>query len=154
MAFFLDLDINTVKTGKSLFFKRTDKEYNDSLEYGIVPRDADKHDWPTYEKSILVDRLINWFVNKIRLFLPDSNLVVYHKLNDYIYQKILRRVYINEGIKLINQYDNIYSTRLHAAILGILLGKKVYFFDNSYGKNQNFYSSWLKDLDSVIFISK
>ncbi|KAB5164633.1 polysaccharide pyruvyl transferase, partial [Bacteroides thetaiotaomicron] len=29
------------------------------------------------------------------------------------------------------------------------LYKRVYFLDNSYGKNSSFYDTWLKDLDSV-----
>ena len=38
---------------------------------------------------------------------------------------------------------------LHGCILSILLGKKITLIDNSYGKNGNFYNTWLSDLDNV-----
>ena len=59
---------------------------------------------------------------------------------------------IREGVKQISQYENIYSTRLHAAILSVLLEKQFVLFDNSYGKNSSFYETWLNDLDDVKFI--
>ena len=52
-------------------------------------------------------------------------------------------------MKQLGAYKTIYTTRLHAAILGVLLGKKVVFMDNSYGKNRGFYETWLKDCDAV-----
>ena len=52
-------------------------------------------------------------------------------------------------MKQLGAYKTIYTTRLHAAILGALLGKKVVFMDNSYGKNRGFYETWLKDCDAV-----
>ena len=52
-------------------------------------------------------------------------------------------------MKQLGAYKTIYTTRLHAAILGVLLGKKVVFMDNSYGKNRGFYETWLKDCNSV-----
>lgn len=154
MAFFLDIEISKKKTGRTLFFKRADKEYNDSIKYDIVPHDADKHDWPTYEKTIVADNWIRRVFQIIRLFYPRFNFTDYRRLNDILYYRYLRHVYYTEGVKLLNQYDTIYSTRLHAAILGILLGKQVFFFDNSYGKNKNFYNTWLKDLDSISLITE
>ena len=52
-------------------------------------------------------------------------------------------------MKQLGAYKTIYTTRLHAAILGVLLGKKVVFMDNSYGKNRGFYETWFKDCDAV-----
>lgn len=51
-----------------------------------------------------------------------------------------------------NKYDTIYSTRLHVAILGVLLNKYVYFFDNSYGKNYALYDTWLRDFSNLKFV--
>ncbi len=50
--------------------------------------------------------------------------------------------------------QRIYSTRLYAIILSLLLGKDsdLYWFDNSYGKNSSFYETWLSDLDGIKFI--
>lgn len=40
-----------------------------------------------------------------------------------------------------NKYDEINTNRLHVCIAGILLGKRVNFYDNSYGKNYNVYEA-------------
>jgi pyruvyl transferase EpsO len=41
------------------------------------------------------------------------------------------------------QHDVIYTDRLHGLILAALLGKNIVVFDNSYGKNERYISSWL-----------
>lgn len=69
-----------------------------------------------------------------------------HKLNeviDWFMQTFYRPLSIQYGVDFINQYDVIYATRLHAAILGLLLGKEVHLIDNSYGKMTSFYDTWL-----------
>jgi exopolysaccharide biosynthesis predicted pyruvyltransferase EpsI len=35
-------------------------------------------------------------------------------------------------------------------ILGVLLSKNIVLFDNSYGKNADFYNSWLSDCERVV----
>lgn len=40
----------------------------------------------------------------------------------------------------------------HVAILGVLLNKNVYFFDNSYGKNYALYDTWLRDFSNLKFV--
>lgn len=57
--------------------------------------------------------------------------------------------YVETGIRFINQYDEVYATRLHVFVLSVLLQKKVHVFDNSYGKNSGLYNTWLKDFDNV-----
>ena len=52
---------------------------------------------------------------------------------------------IREGVQFVSQYKMVYSTRLHVAILRLLLGLPVKMMDNSYGKNLSFYNTWLKD---------
>lgn len=52
---------------------------------------------------------------------------------------------IREGVLFVSQYKMVYSTRLHVAILRLLLGLPVKMMDNSYGKNLSFYNTWLKD---------
>lgn len=150
MAFFLDIPTRTKITGKTLFFKRLDKELNEAIKYDMVPKDADVHDWPTYEHTVTADKWMSRVIYVIKKLYPSFNFMKYRKFNDFLYQRYLKNIYINEGAKLLEKYDTIYSTRLHAAILGILLGKKVVFFDNSYGKNKNIYNTWLKDLDSIM----
>lgn len=52
---------------------------------------------------------------------------------------------IREGVLFVSQYKMVYSTRLHVAILRLLLGLPVKLLDNSYGKNLSFYNTWLKE---------
>ena len=56
---------------------------------------------------------------------------------------------IKDGVEFISPYKEVTSERLHGCILSILLGKIVTVVNNSYGKNLNFYNSWLVDFDDV-----
>lgn len=42
-------------------------------------------------------------------------------------------------LKFLSLFDEIHTNRLHAAIGGLILGKRVHLFDNSYGKNEAIY---------------
>ena len=53
----------------------------------------------------------------------------------------------------INEYDEIYTTRLHGYILSVLLDKKVNLIDNSYGKNSTFYNTWMKEFENSSMIN-
>lgn len=152
MAFFLDFPLNTTRTGKNLFFKRNDKELKMDANYSIIPSDAETHDWPTYENTLIIDKIISRIENSLRRVNPNFSFARHKKIENYLYYYILRQEYQKAGVRLLSSYDVIFSTRLHAAILGILLGKKVVFIDNSYGKNSNFYHTWLEDLDSITLV--
>ena len=56
---------------------------------------------------------------------------------------------ISEGVRFVSEYKMVYSTRLHVAIMRLLLGMPVKMMDNSYGKNLNFYNTWLKDCELI-----
>lgn len=43
-----------------------------------------------------------------------------------------------------NNYTVVHTDRLHGFILSSLLGKEICLYDNSYGKNTNYYNAWLK----------
>lgn len=45
------------------------------------------------------------------------------------------RITAHRFLKFLSLYDNIHTNRLHAAIGGAILGKKVHLHDNAYGKN-------------------
>lgn len=52
---------------------------------------------------------------------------------------------IKAGVEFASSFKEVCSTRLHVSILRLLLGLPVKMIDNSYGKNLNFYNTWLKD---------
>ena len=75
-------------------------------------------------------------------------------LYDWYARTIFRPFMVQSGVQFIASHNRIYSTRLHAAILSVLLGKAndLTWFDNSYGKNSGYYETWLKDVESIRFI--
>lgn len=55
-------------------------------------------------------------------------------------------------LSFMNKYDEISTNRLHVCIAGILLGKKVILYDNSYGKNHSVYDfSILGNYNNVVW---
>lgn len=131
----------------SLYLKRKDKEF---VESGIIipENNYETHDWAPMEKihskEKVFNRLINysWYLNKIS---PRLRRDVYHLL----YRSIYRHHMTDLGLEQLSSYRKIYSTRLHAMILGTMLGREVYFIDNSYGKVSSFYDTWLSDCENV-----
>lgn len=61
----------------------------------------------------------------------------------------LRNELVKGGIKLISRSNLIYTNRLHAMLLALLLQRDVIGFDNSYGKLSGYYDAWLTNVDSL-----
>ena len=151
MAFYADDNVFPLsnKKGKILFLRRDDKEFVDSPKYSIVPRESEIHDWPTLEKTTIpyfVNSQILKICNMIEKYI---NPKVAWKIRDLYWQKILHPYNVRSGFKFVGQYETVYTTRLHVAIISVLLGKKIYFFDNSYHKNSALYNTWLQDADNL-----
>lgn len=138
-------------SGRVLFLRRRDAEFIPNTKYDIVPKNAEIRDWPTMERFMRIHwkylRLI-----QLRRKIQWYPKVLFH-VEDYIWQKCILPYYLRSGIKFVNRYDVIYTTRLHVAILSMLLGKQVYFFDNSYGKNSSLYNTWLNDFPNIEFVN-
>lgn len=163
MAFYLDFSKyhKIDKTKKTLIMKRLDKELGDEnlIEEVIckLNKNGEKveaKDWPGfYPQGSLKGRIQAYlFTGEIKLSKlffnkPFLNLFV----NDVygLKPRNNRETLIKKGIDFINEYDEVYSTRLHGFILAVLLNKKASFFDNSYGKNSNFFNTWMTDFENV-----
>lgn len=123
-----------------LFFERLDKESNASYSYNkIVPNNAERHEWPIMERAD--DSWQAKWLMRVKYRLP--------QYYDWYWNRIIRKHYVRTGIDFIGVYESVYTTRLHGAILSLLLGKNIILFDNSYGKNSTFYHSWLGDVDEI-----
>lgn len=153
LAFYTDEKLLKPKSnnGRVLFLKRKDKELMLNSKYSIIPEKSDIRDWPTLEGVLL--KLYGKYLRYIELsrsirWYPSFLL----SIEDYVWQKLIIPYYLRRGIKFVNSYDVIYSTRLHVAILGILLNKIVYFFDNSYHKNSSLYNTWLKEFPNITLV--
>lgn len=154
MAFCIDLDYLNKwilkETGKTLYVSRLDKEVGGLLSQEKVSKEnIDVSDWPTFENPSLIVSIYSKLISlqqKIRKY--KINQLIAGVLNDLIYRR-MRPLMVQLGVRFISSYQTVYTTRLHAMILSILLQKKNYVIDNSYGKNSSFYDTWLHDLDSV-----
>lgn len=137
----------SLTNGKALFLKRGDREikkfdYKESIK---TEKPLDIYDWPTMDNPGM-----SWKV----LFLKKLLFRRRHlgRLVDCYADWIFRPEMLKIGIHFVSSYSEIFTTRLHVAILSTLLGKDYTLFDNSYGKNESFFETWLNDLKSVKYI--
>jgi len=154
MAFYSDCqNISAQANNKVLFLRRNDKEFVNNPNYDIVPDYAEVHDWPTMESEAFKYKI--WYqVSRINYRVKKyiSKKLAY-KIQDLFWQKILLPYNVKSGLEFVNQYSIVYTTRLHVAIICVLLGKETYFFDNSYHKNYALYNTWLRDVSNIHFIN-
>lgn len=132
---------------RTLFLKRTDKELV-GLDYKIRSQyPITVSDWPTMEHT-------DWVQVCLRATSIPRKLLGITQLNDWYGINVYRPQLIKKGVEFISQYKEIHTTRLHVAILCILLGKPFHFFDNSYRKNKTFFDTWLSDVNDIKFIQQ
>lgn len=65
-----------------------------------------------------------------------------NRLIDWYANAYYRPITVTYGVDFINQYDVVYSTRLHGGLLSLILGKTCYLIDNSNHKISAFYDTW------------
>jgi pyruvyl transferase EpsO len=127
---------------RQLFFFRTD------VEGGVVPaRIANFADLAVDWDSCIhhSDRLALGFLRRFvtaarRVGLSiDVHRMWYHFRNNMA----------RSGVEMLSQPQSIYTNRLHAMLLGVLLGRTVYWFDNSYGKLSSYVETWLRDFPKL-----
>jgi pyruvyl transferase EpsO len=56
-----------------------------------------------------------------------------------------RDVVLKDAIGFFSRFETVVTNRLHAIILGLLLGRRVVWFDNSYGKLSSYVRCWLSE---------
>ena len=160
MAFFVELDQYLIKenTNKILFLNRTDAEKVDNKYVDVLKGlKYDMLDWPTYNSDNSRLNVLSNYIEALDGKL--SNIFKYIPLvNNFIddaygfKNRNNMDNHIMSGIKFINQYDKIYTTRLHGMILSVLLDKEIVILDNSYGKNRGFYDAWLTDFKNLTLV--
>lgn len=146
---FINFDLTPCKG--TLNILRTDCEKNKLNFNNIInctqQRDDLTQDWPTFTTKFDKSYFYNTIYDRLYRYLPFKNFI--GPLWDKYAYKHFRLNMINVGIKFISSFYTVRSERLHGAILSILLGKQVLIIDNSYGKNKDFYNTWLKDCKNV-----
>lgn len=151
MAIFIDVDKNILqrKGEKILFAKRKDKEASCDRNYSFIPKEAETHDWPTYEGMNVVTSTLTRMTKILSGIdcLFHTNMAKRY-IDYYWLNKRMPMIY-KIGEDFLRKYHMIYTTRLHIGILGMLMGKKIILLDNNYGKLSSFYETWLKDMEEV-----
>lgn len=146
MAFCIDRDwlrtFDIPSTGKNLLFKRLDKEKTETNEIANFG-EYETSDWPLYTEPDPLKTKLNTLINEGKYREADD-----YAINVYLPERV------KTGIEHISKYEKVYSNRLHGAILAILLDKETYIIDNSYGKNSQYYDSWLKKSNKIHLLSK
>lgn len=141
------------KSDRTLYLQRNDKELKDNQ---LTPQqnksDVEVRDWPTFEHRG-VRTLIMVGLARMLLAIKGSELTrwmhpILAPLMDCSAKSYMKYA-VKQGVRFISPYKKVYSTRLHAGILSILLGVKCQFIDNSYGKNSSYFNTWLNGMEEV-----
>lgn len=135
----IDIENITSKPSEKLIIELKEKGYIFEIK-----------DWPTFYNTfnIRLYNLGNRLRNNFFKFLFKLSILPKYIKND-TNNKMLKTFYLKMGIKFMNKYDIVYTTRLHGLILALLLNKDVVVLDNSYGKLSSFYETWLMDFNNI-----
>lgn len=85
---------------------------------------------------------------------PENNMDLSNMINYDPSMRDMKKVYRTtyEFLARINEYETVFTNRLHGGIGGYLMKKKVKLHDNSYGKNKAVYDYSLKKHSNVTFV--
>jgi pyruvyl transferase EpsO len=144
---------NIKNNERQLCILRKDKELNTDIlssDYyinNVNKNNVDISDWITIEK-----------LTSAFLYMEKSAILNQRNNKDSVKLNLYARYYIKPGIikagvQQLSKYNKIFATRLHAAILSCLIHKPFILFDNSYGKNYEFFNTWLSNLNDSNFYS-
>ena len=125
MAFFIDFNKYRIpeSEGKILFLRRLDKEFYKENKYNEIPKSAEIHDWPTIENNMFRYKLVDRIFYPVKFFFRMFGYRYKKQVEDFKRDKFYRKSYVQIGINFIGRYSIIYTTRLHAMILSILLNQ-------------------------------
>lgn len=149
MAFCIPKEYVNIPMGNNnLAIIRKDGELDNKANAFFANIEADKMDWPTFYHR----PFDGTFVYKSLAKFAHWKVWGFKTLLNIYCRKFFSKNLLNIGLIFFRPYREIYTTRLHGCILGILTGRKVHLLDNSYGKNSSFYETWLKDFEGVDYI--
>ncbi|MGN2275049.1 polysaccharide pyruvyl transferase family protein [Priestia megaterium] len=135
--------INPRKTPckENLYLLRNDKELNKKMIFK-PQKNQDIADWSNLvtEKDAQRAREIKRGYKKVGISEADT----WYEFSDYL---------IDKAVSLFSNYNKIITTRLHGHILACLLDKESTLYDNSYGKNSEYYHAWTYNLKNTNFIN-
>lgn len=152
MALSLNISSFLRRCGKEqgqLCVERKDKERS-TTEYRFnMPRDIVSADWPSMSGKLPQQQRLEHMSQWLHHYGLDSWQPT---LTDIFYRYVLRHTIIQSGVDFLAPYKEVYSSRLHAAVLAMLMGKQVYIIDNNYGKCRGVYELWMSKMSNVSMI--
>lgn len=139
----------TTTNGRRLYLLRQDQESN---EHGvnIVGEDVDCQDWPTMSGQR--PRSLKRISKIVKFLKKHMSVVVGEKMETILYRRFAKDILLRSAVEFLNPYNEVYSTRLHGALLSTLLGKRVFAIDNNYGKISGCLELWLNDCDNCTIL--
>ncbi len=138
-------ETDATRAGRPLYFFRRDKEkgsipkefraeVSGAVDWGDCMSLWQKAAWAICAKSMVANRMGGRPLNLIPCWYALRNSMVQH------------------GVSMLSHSDRIVTNRMHAMLLGLLLGKRVTAFDNSYGKLSSYVTTWLKNMPNLTFL--
>lgn len=132
------------QNGKILFLKRHDKEAKDEYD---VSDDCVIKDWDdicannkSFGVRVYILRFISWVRRNVSIMRESCKM-----LQNLYFLKFLTPFLCEMAVKEFGKYDKIVTSRLHGAILALLLGIPFDIVDNKYGKTKDFFDTWFTE---------
>jgi exopolysaccharide biosynthesis predicted pyruvyltransferase EpsI len=124
-----------------VYLLRLDKE-----RVGDGPLPAEALDWPGDDERPAYVHTTQWFVRKQRRIPETLRDIGTPTLFAQLAAERLRR-----GAPLIGAARVVVTDRLHAALLGLLMGRAVVALDNFYGKLRRYSAAWFPGMPGLYF---
>lgn len=119
---------------------------------------ADKEEYPFVYSSAAGQKSLDWgnIIDPLDRA-TFTALLRWHRHHDrilprteiYALWRLYRDHLINKATRLVSDYDSVVTNRLHMALMGLLMGRRVAMSDNSYGKLSAYHSCWLKEIPAA-----
>lgn len=141
--------LNKLNTKKFTFFRRDNFESKT-----VIPHSIFAPDFALYIKH--VECSTTEVFDKGYIFRGDresSGLgFVYHNEDVSIFGS--QNAQIKGFFEYINQFKEIHTDRLHVAIAGYMMDKKVFLYPGGYRKNKDVYDTYFKNTKHIVFVNK
>jgi pyruvyl transferase EpsO len=123
--------------GRKMYFLRRDKEATSPPAELVEAFTHRSVDW-----SDIISTPHRVFAASVHYSLRAGGWVLPASLNVSLWYAARDKM-IHDAVNYFSKHDRVYTNRLHAMLLGLLLGRDVGAFDNSYGKLSRYINTWL-----------
>lgn len=133
-----------------LYIKREDKELVPIPDQELLINADAVSDWP----SVRGYPSLFFSLGVYSILRRFWRIPVFHRLCEEWITRTYRPLMLYKAVRFLAPYEVIITTRLHAAILSLMMGKRVYCLDNFYGKLSALHRTWLQDCEAISMIKR